>query len=140
MLLTDDERELLAGAAGHAARKAMQILVALGRIFGADRLVAVRSVQIAGVSYHNLGEAGLEWLEEMARDGRVRTLATLNPAGMDLRAWKRHGVSASFAERQLRLVAAYTTMGVAEAQWRMPIACWAHGRTGRGAPPLWQRH
>ena len=41
MLLTDDERELLAGAAGHAARKAMQILVALGRIFGADRLVAV---------------------------------------------------------------------------------------------------
>ena len=114
MLLTDAEQALLAGAAGHAARKAMQILVTLGRIFGAHRLIAVRSVQIAGVSYHNLGEAGLEWLEGMARDGRVRTLATLNPAGMDLRAWERHGVSASFAERQLRLVTAYTTMGVAE--------------------------
>lgn len=114
MHLCPQEQDLLNGAAGHAARKAMEILVALGRIFGAERLVPVRSVQIAGVSYHNLGEAGLEWLEQMARDGRVRTVATLNPAGMDLHAWREHGVSPSFAEQQLRLVAAYTAMGVAE--------------------------
>jgi predicted aconitase len=112
--LSDAEQALLAGASGHAARKAMQILVALGGIFGADRLVGVRSVQIAGVSYHNLGEAGLEWLEDMAKDGRVRTLATLNPAGMDLRAWERQGIPSSFAKRQLRLIAAYTAMGVSQ--------------------------
>ena len=94
MRLTPEELALLDGRDGHAARKAMEILVALGRIYGAEDLVPVRSAQIAGVSWHNLGDAGLEWLEEMARDGRVRTLATLNPAGMDLEAWQRQGVIA----------------------------------------------
>jgi hypothetical protein len=111
--LTPEEQALLDGRAGHAARKAMEILVALGRIYRAEDLVPVRSAQIAGVSWHNLGDAGLEWLEEMARDGRVRTLATLNPAGMDLEAWQRQGISPEFAERQLRLIRAYTSMGIA---------------------------
>ena len=31
-----------------------------------------------------LGDAGLEFLQEMARDGRARVFATLNPAGMDM--------------------------------------------------------
>jgi predicted aconitase len=70
-------------------------------------------VQIAGVSFHNLGEAGLEWLESMAADGRVRTLTTLNPAGMDLEAWREQGIEPDFAARQLRLVDAYTRMGIA---------------------------
>lgn len=113
MRLTDEERAVLDGAAGHAARKAMEILVALGQIYDAQDLVPVRSVQISGVSYHNLGDAGLLWLEQMAQDGKVRTLATLNPAGMDLRDWQSHGVCAEFAERQLRLIRAYTRMGVA---------------------------
>jgi len=113
MRLTDEERALLDGSAGYAARKAMEILVALGQIYDATDLVPVRSVQISGVSYHNLGEAGLEWLEQMAQDGKVRALATLNPAGMDLSDWQSHGVSPEFAERQLRLVRAYTRMGVA---------------------------
>jgi predicted aconitase len=91
----------------------MQILVALAEIYGADEMIPVGSVQIAGVSFHNLGEAGLQWLEEMARDGQVRTLATLNPAGMDLENWRGQGVSEEFAERQLRLVRAYEKMGIA---------------------------
>ena len=37
----------------------MEILVALGEIYGAERMTPVSSVQIAGVSYDNLGEAGL---------------------------------------------------------------------------------
>jgi predicted aconitase len=44
--------------------------VALGELNGAEDLVPVRSVQVSGVSYHNLGEAGLEWHEAMAADGR----------------------------------------------------------------------
>ncbi|MBN2195852.1 MAG: aconitase X catalytic domain-containing protein [Polyangiaceae bacterium] len=113
MRLTDEERSLLDGAAGQAAKKAMQILVALGDIYGAEDLVPVRSVQVSGVSFHNLGEAGLEWLESMAVDGRVRAVTTLNPAGMDLEEWRAQGIDPGFAERQLRLVAAYTRMGIA---------------------------
>jgi len=59
MQLTLEEKEMLAGVQGQATQKAMQILVALGDIYGAKRMVPVSSVQIAGVSYDNLGEAGL---------------------------------------------------------------------------------
>lgn len=76
-------------------------------------MVAVRSVQVSGVSYHNLGDAALEWLEEMAQDGRVRALTTLNPAGMDLEAWQEQGIDPDFADKQLRVVEAYTALGIA---------------------------
>ena len=113
MRLTDHERALLDGREGRAARKAMEILVALGEIYGAEDLVPVRSVQVSGVSFHNLGEAGLAWLEEMAADGRVRALTTLNPAGMDLQDWERQGIAPEFADKQQRVVAAYGALGIA---------------------------
>ena len=112
MKLTDSEKALLDGSQGRAARKAMEILVALGDIYGAEELVPVRSVQVSGVSFHNLGQAGLRWLEEMAVDGQARALATLNPAGMDLQAWEGQGIAPEFAEQQLRVVAAYEAMGI----------------------------
>ncbi len=114
LFLTEEERRLLVGEAGPAARKAMELLVALGRIHGADRLVPVRSVQVSGVSYHNLGEAGLAFLEEMAETGRVQVeTATLNPAGMDLDTWREMGVPPEFAQGQRRILEAYARMGVA---------------------------
>ena len=113
MKLTEQDRALLAGEAGYSARKSMEILVALGKIYDAERFLDVTSVQVSGVSYHNLGEAGLEWLEAMAEDGRAVTVATLNPAGMDLEHWQEQGIDESFARAQLRVVDAYRRMGIA---------------------------
>ncbi|MGY5861358.1 MAG: aconitase X catalytic domain-containing protein [Candidatus Thorarchaeota archaeon] len=110
--LTKDDRAMLDGKHGKAARKGMEIITALGEIYGATRLIPVSSVQIAGVSYHNLGEAGLEYLSEMAEDGQTRVLTTLNPAGMDLTEWKKHGISEDFAKNQERVVDAFLKMGV----------------------------
>jgi len=95
-----------------AARKCMQILVALGEIYGASRLVKVSSVQVSGVSYKNLGDAGIEFLEELARDGRARVKTTLNPAGMSLTGWREQGISESFAEKQLQVIDAYRRLGL----------------------------
>ncbi len=103
---------MLGGKHGKATRKAMEIITTLGEIYGAKRLIPVTSVQIAGVSYHNLGEAGLEYLSEMAEDGQARVLTTLNPAGMDLTEWRKHGISEDFAEEQQRVVDAFSKMGV----------------------------
>lgn len=112
MELTSEERAMLAGEHGPATRKAMEILTALGRIYGAQRMVPVTSVQIAGVSYDNLGEAGLAFLSQMADGGgRARVLTTLNPAGMDLENWPALGISPEFAERQQRVIAAFARMG-----------------------------
>jgi predicted aconitase len=111
--LTLGEQAMLDGKQGYAARKCMEILVALGKIYGAERLIPVSSVQVAGVSYDNLGEAGLEFLETLARGGgKARVLATLNPAGMDVDNWRQLGISEDFALKQNRVIQAYIQMGI----------------------------
>ncbi len=112
MFLTKDEERILDGENGHAAQKSMQILLALGDIFGADKLIPVSSVQIAGVSYHNLGDAGLKYLSNLAKDGKVCVPTFLNPAGMDLLNWERLGISKEFAEKQTLVIDAFAKMEV----------------------------
>jgi predicted aconitase len=112
MQLTKQEQKMLDGEEGYAVQKSMEILTALGDIYGAKNLITVSSVQVAGVSYHNLGDAGLEFLNELAKDGRVKVLTTLNPAGMDLENWQQLGISPEFAEKQNLLIDAFERMGI----------------------------
>jgi len=113
MNLTKKEKSMLDGEQGEGIQKAMEILVALGEIYGAERMIEIKSAQISGVSYKNLGDAGLEFLKEWTEKGAmVRVPTTLNPAGMDLREWKRLGIPDGFAEKQLMVVKAYEKMGI----------------------------
>jgi len=112
MRLTTEERDMLSGKGGRASKKCMEILVALGEIYGAKRLVPVSSVQVSGVSYKNLGDAGIEFLRELAEDGRARVKTTLNPAGMDLTNWALQGIDSGFATRQLEIIDAYRRLGL----------------------------
>lgn len=113
MQLTREEQAMLDGEYGRATQKAMEILVALGTIYGAQRMTPITSVQIAGVSYDNLGEAGLHFLSEMADGGgKARVLTTLNPAGMDIENWQALGIGEEFAKNQLRVIDAFARMNV----------------------------
>jgi predicted aconitase len=112
MKLTKQEQRMLDGEEGYAVRKSMEILAALGDIYGAESLIKIGSVQVAGVSYHNLGDAGLEFLNELAKDGKVRVLTTLNPAGMDLENWRQLGISEEFAAKQNQVIDAFERMGI----------------------------
>jgi hypothetical protein len=111
--LTRKEQAMLDGEQGPAVRQAMEIIVALATIYDADRLIPVEHVQVAGVSYKNLGDAGLAFLEKWAGAGaRVRVPTTMNPAGMDMAQWETLGVPADFAAKQRRVVDAYQAMGI----------------------------
>jgi predicted aconitase len=112
MILTKNEERMLDGEEGYAAKKSMEILVALGNIYGAEKLIEVGSVQVAGVSYHNLGDAGLDFLNELAKDGKVKVLTTLNPAGMDLEDWQKLGIDEEFAKKQNLVIEAFSKMGI----------------------------
>jgi predicted aconitase len=113
MNLTSEQQAMLEGEQGRAVRKSMEILTTLGTIYGAERLIPISSVQIAGVSYDNLGEAGLAFLQEMADGGgKARVLTTLNPAGMDVENWQALGISPEFAEKQARVLEAFGRMDV----------------------------
>jgi predicted aconitase len=110
MYLSREEEGIYQGDRGETLRRMMEILVALGEIFGAERLVPVRSAQIAGVSYKNIGEAGLEWISDL--EGKVVVPSILNPAGMDLCRWKEMGIGEEFASRQMATIEAYRKLGV----------------------------
>jgi predicted aconitase len=112
--LTLEEEALLEGAGGPGIRRAMEIVVALARIYGAVDLVAVKHAQIAGVSYKNLGDAGVAFLTEWAAEGaRVQVSTTLNPMGMERERWRAWGIPESFAGPQLAVIDAFARMGVA---------------------------
>jgi predicted aconitase len=113
--LTEEERAMLSGEQGPAVQKAMRIVNALATIYGAEHLLPAASAQIAGVSYKNLGQAGLSFLEEWAAQGaQARIPAFMNPAGMDLERWREMGIDEGFARQQQRVVKALASMGVAQ--------------------------
>lgn len=113
MKLTDEEKKILDGHRGVALQKAMEIVVALGQIYDAEKLIPITSAQVSGVSYKNLGDAGLEFLQEWSASGAaVCVPTTLNPAGMDLEHWQKLGFHQDFAEKQMRVISAYQSFGI----------------------------
>ncbi|MBP2030763.1 putative aconitase [Methanohalophilus levihalophilus] len=110
MYLTAEEECILEGEEGETLRKAMEILVALGDIYGADGLIPIKSAQIAGVSYKTIGDAGLEWISDLK--GQVKVPSVLNPAGMDMVRWDEMGISEEFAKKQKQIVEAYGSLGI----------------------------
>jgi len=110
--LDDGQRALLAGEAGPWVQRLMRLLVRLGEIYGARRLLPAASAQLSGVSYKSLGEPGLAFLEDLARSGaRVRVLTSLNPSGVDPERAEELGFPADFVARQARILEAYVRLG-----------------------------
>ena len=114
MFLTKKEQEMCDGEYGETIRKSMDILVALGDIYGASGLVDITSAQVSGVSYKTIGEAGLEYLQDLAKDGagKASVNASLNPPGTDLDNWKELGFPEYFAIKQNEIVDAYADLGI----------------------------
>ena len=110
MHITSSEELALTGEHGYAMQKAMEILTALGDIYDADQLIPIRSTQIAGVSYKNIGDPGLEWISDL--NGTVRVQSILNPAGMDRVRWRELGISEAFAAKQEAVIRAYEKLGI----------------------------
>ncbi|MCD6237338.1 MAG: aconitase X catalytic domain-containing protein [Thermoplasmata archaeon] len=113
MYLTKEEEKILEGEHGEVMERMFRLLVRLGEIYGADKMILVGSVQVAGVSYKSIGDPGTEFLEDMAaKSARVKVLTFLNPAGMDLEDWKKLGFPEDFAKNQLRIINAFKQMGI----------------------------
>ena len=116
MFLTKKEEQMCDGEFGETVRKSMDILVALGDIYGASKLVDITSAQVSGVSYKTIGEAGLEYLEDLAGDGLgvASVNASLNPPGTDLDNWRELGFPEDFSVKQNKIVDAYAKLGISK--------------------------
>lgn len=84
MHLTKEEERIYDGESGWANQTCMKILVRLGELFGASRLIPIDSAHVSGVSYKTLGDAPIEFLETLAdAGGKTRVRTTINPQGFD---------------------------------------------------------
>src|SRR6185369_10269554 len=81
--LSTADREMLDGRHGEAAALAMRILLDMGRVWEAERLIDVTSAHVDSCLYH--GPAGLDFAERLLAGGaHVRVPATLNVSSLDL--------------------------------------------------------
>jgi len=91
----------------------MEILVALGRIYGAEDMTPVQSAQVSGISYKNIGDPGLEFLRDWADTGvYAHVPAFMNPAGIDRLLWRHLGFPAEFAARQMEIIDILKRVGI----------------------------
>jgi len=110
MYLDTGDEKVLAGEFGETRQKMMEILVALGNVYGAEKLVPITSAQVSGASYKTIGRWGLSWLQSL--NARAAVPAVLNPIGMPQEGWREFGIDEKFARRQAEVVEAYRRLGI----------------------------
>jgi predicted aconitase len=109
MRLSSEEKSILDGKQGEAARIALSVIVDLGELFGANELMPVSQVHIDATLY--MVDAGLEFAEKMADlGGEVAVPTSLNPSSIDLQRWKAYRVPPEVLSKHKRLEKAYLKM------------------------------
>ncbi|MFY0727441.1 aconitase X [Pseudomonas sp. NFX15] len=108
--LTEHDQALLDGRHGKAAQMAMQIVLRMAELQGADHLVDVTQAHIDGCIY--TGPASLRFAEQLVQWGaKVRVPTTLNSISVDQRRWRELGIDPALGEPASALGDAYMAMG-----------------------------
>lgn len=112
MILTDEERAMLAGELGPVKRWAIDHMVQVGRMFDAADLVPVSQAHIMG-DPEAVGEAGADLLELLRRDqARVAIPTITDPRGVDLSWYAPLGQTEEMATLERRIVESMTGIGI----------------------------
>ena len=112
MKLNDLERAMRAGELGRVAQLALEHQVRVGEFFGAADFVPVTQAHVMADS-ESLGEAGVAWLESLARQGgRVRVPTITDPRGTDFAKAGILGQANWMLALERRAIAAFEALGV----------------------------
>lgn len=112
MQLTKYEEDMYNGEYGEEKAECMEILVSLGKIYDAQKMIPITSAQVSGVSYKTIGDAGLDFVVDLGKKADVTLETMLNPAGVDVENWKELGFSRDFADKQIDIIRGYESIGV----------------------------
>lgn len=108
--LSEFDHALLNGAHGKAAQMAMQIVLRLAELQGAQRLIDVTQAHIDGCIY--TGPASLRFAQQLVQWGaKVRVPTTLNSISVDQRRWRELGIDPLLGEPASAVGDAYMAMG-----------------------------
>jgi len=112
LYLTKEEESIYDGNQGEARKIAIRLLVALGELGGAERLIPIKSAHISGVSYKNIGDGGIQFLKKIS--DRVSVPTTLNPLGFDIENGGPVDIDENFRKKQMEIIHLYLNMGIRE--------------------------
>jgi predicted aconitase len=111
MYLTKEEERIYDGEFGWANQICIKILVRLGELFNATRLIPISSAHVSGVSYKTLGDAPSDFLEALANaDAKAKVKATLNPQSFD-KEYLCKQLPPSLCQKQLDIMTYFEKMG-----------------------------
>jgi predicted aconitase len=115
MNLNTEEKAMLAGELGPVRKMAIEHQIKVGDFFGAKDFVEVSQAHIMADT-ESLGEAGVEWLETLAKnaakDRVVRIPTITDPRGTDFSKAKQLGQTDKMVSLEHRAIAAFVKMGV----------------------------
>lgn len=110
MQLNTEEKKMLDGLMGDGCQEAMSVVVKLGDLFGADRLIPISQVHLDTTVY--MVDAGVEYAEHFAKMGaRFSVPTSLNASAIDHIRWREYRVDEGLLEKCRRLERAYLAMG-----------------------------
>ncbi|MEM0050320.1 MAG: aconitase X catalytic domain-containing protein [Candidatus Bathyarchaeia archaeon] len=113
MYLTKEEERIYDGELGWAYQVSMKILVKLGDLYGAKRLIPIDSAHISGVAYKTVGDAPIEFLRALADSGgKVAVQATTNPSSISFGNPSFNALSRELIEKQAEIISLYERMGL----------------------------
>lgn len=122
MKLTDKEKRMQGGEFGQPVKMAMDILIALGEIYGAEKMIPIRSAHCAGLSLKSHGIAGTEWAEDLAKAGAKTVVpTTMNVIGVDRS--RDLKMPEHWTHNQIRIENAYEQMGCYGTSTCVPYYC-----------------
>ena len=112
MQLTPEEKKMLRGDAGAAAKDALELQIEVGRFFGAKRLVPVSNAHMMG-DIEVMGDSGKAFLERMTRlNARCTVPTTTNARCIDFAYVAKLGQDADEARKEKQLIAYLRKMDV----------------------------
>jgi len=104
MRLTAEEKQMLSGAMGEAAKEALALQLEVGKFFGAKRFVPVSNVHMMG-DIEVMGDSGKAFVERMARLGaRCARPTTTNARCIDFDYVERLKQDGGEADKERQLI------------------------------------
>lgn len=112
MKLTKEENKMLEGKYGEAVQKALELLVAVGECYGAEKMVPVASAHLSCANPVTAGKGGTIFIKGMAEKGGKFTIpTTTNPTSLDPWGWQEMGFSEEIYQEHAALSGALAEMG-----------------------------
>lgn len=110
LALSPGDQHMLTGEDGPAARLAMETLVTMAALQGAETLIDVSRAHIDGCIYAS--PANLSFAQAMQEMGAsVRVPTSMNAISVDLPNWRAQGIAPDFGQPASQLAKAYLAMG-----------------------------